>query len=265
MESTRKMLRVWPALAVACLCAIAMPSSAAAADPPSVPPAAGPTAGTPAPDPGYAETALSDENLLSRWAFVVRTVVAYSDPLNKGSKVRRLTTHTPDRTNELVLVLKERTYPDQGTWVQVRLPMRGSGRTGWINRRALSSYREVRTRLEISRHRFRATLFKNGKKVWQSRIGVGMKGTVTPPGDFYIRNKLKTTSPGGPYGPFAMGLSAYSSSLSDWPGGGIVGIHGTNQPGLIPGRISHGCIRVPNRKIRKLFRLMPAGTPVKIL
>jgi hypothetical protein len=36
------------------------------------------------------------------------------------------------------------------------------------------------------------------------------------------------------------------------PGGGVIGIHGTNQPYLIPGWPSHGCIRVANRPIRRL-------------
>ena len=58
--------------------------------------------------------------------------------------------------------------------------------------------------------------------------------------------------------------SAYSDSLTDWPGGGVVGIHGTNQPELIPGRPSHGCVRVPNPRIRKLAKLMPIGTPILI-
>jgi lipoprotein-anchoring transpeptidase ErfK/SrfK len=43
-----------------------------------------------------------------------------------------------------------------------------------------------------------------------------------------------------------------------------VGIHGTNQPELIPGRPSHGCVRVPNAKIVRLVKLMPVGTPVLI-
>jgi lipoprotein-anchoring transpeptidase ErfK/SrfK len=44
-----------------------------------------------------------------------------------------------------------------------------------------------------------------------------------------------------------------------------VGIHGTNQPELIPGRPSHGCVRIPNRKIRQLAKLMPIGTPIEIV
>ena len=65
------------------------------------------------------------------------------------------------------------------------------------------------------------------------------------------------------YGPWAFGTSAYSS-LSDWPGGGVVGVHGTNQPGLLPGRPSHGCIRVRNGDITRLVKLMRIGTPVLI-
>ena len=69
---------------------------------------------------------------------------------------------------------------------------------------------------------------------------------------------------GGVYGLWAFGTSAYSV-LSDWPGGGVVGIHGTNEPQRIPGRPSHGCVRVPNRAISRLARIMPVGTPVRIL
>ena len=43
-----------------------------------------------------------------------------------------------------------------------------------------------------------------------------------------------------------------------------MGIHGTNEPALLPGRVSHGCIRVPNWNIVELKRLMPVGTPVWI-
>lgn len=219
---------------------------------------------TAADTPEFVETSLSNEQDLSRWAFVKRSVIAYSEPKNQGRKVRRLTTRTPDRTNDLVLVLSERKYADGTVWAQVRVPKRGTGNVAWVRRNALDKYRTVRTRLEISRSRFTAKLYRNNKLIWSARIGIGKKGTVTPAGNFYVRNRLITTDPGGPYGPYAMGLSAYSKSLTDWPGGGIIGIHGTNQPGILPGRVSHGCIRVKNAKIRKLFRLMPAGTPVKI-
>ena len=116
----------------------------------------------------------------------------------------------------------------------------------------------------INRKTLRATLYRKGREIWKSRIGVGRGGTPTPGGRFYIREKLIALQGGTIYGPLAFGTSAYSS-LSDWPRGGVVGIHGTNQPWLIPGRPSHGCIRVPNRNVRRLGRLLPIGTPVRIL
>ena len=68
-----------------------------------------------------------------------------------------------------------------------------------------------------------------------------------------------------PYtGALAFGTTARSDTLTDWPGGGFIGIHGTNQPAILPGRVSHGCIRMRNRDIRGLDRKMPLGTPVTI-
>ena len=67
------------------------------------------------------------------------------------------------------------------------------------------------------------------------------------PGQFYIRDKL--TNFNNPfYGPIAFGTSARSAVLTDWPGGGFVGVHGTNEPDLIPGYISHGCIRLRQQR-----------------
>ena len=66
------------------------------------------------------------------------------------------------------------------------------------------------------------------------------------------------------YGPVAFGTTARSPTQTDWPGGGFIGIHGTNQPGLVPGRVSHGCIRMRNRDVLRLARLMPVGTRLSV-
>jgi lipoprotein-anchoring transpeptidase ErfK/SrfK len=58
--------------------------------------------------------------------------------------------------------------------------------------------------------------------------------------------------------------SARSTRFTEWPVGGFIGIHGTDQPQLIPGRISHGCIRMRNRDILTLGRLLPVGTPLTV-
>ena len=94
-------------------------------------------------------------------------------------------------------------------------------------------------------------------------VGVGRTIWPTPRGEFYVVEKLADF--GNPfYGPVAFGTSARSTTLTDWPGGGVVGIHGTDAPQLLPGRVSHGCIRLPNDAIVRLARLMPLGTPVTI-
>ena len=94
-------------------------------------------------------------------------------------------------------------------------------------------------------------------------VGVGEPQWPTPTGEFYIRNVLtRFSSPF--YGPVAFGTSARSNVLTDWPGGGFIGIHGTNEPEILPGQVSHGCIRMPNHAVLRLARLMPLGTPVTI-
>jgi lipoprotein-anchoring transpeptidase ErfK/SrfK len=120
-------------------------------------------------------------------------------------------------------------------------------------------------RLVINRHTLRATLFRRGKRIFRAPVGVGTPSTPTPGGHFWVREKFRVRAAGHSiYGPYAFGTAAYAV-LSDWPGGGVVGIHGTGQPGLVPGRPSHGCIRMHNWDIRRLFRLMPRGTPIRIL
>jgi lipoprotein-anchoring transpeptidase ErfK/SrfK len=99
--------------------------------------------------------------------------------------------------------------------------------------------------------------------VFRADIGVGRARWPTPRGRFYIRNRLtRYRSP--TYGPLAFGTSARSTRLTDWPAGGFIGIHGTDRPGLLPGRVSHGCIRMRNRDIVRLGRLMDVGTPLTI-
>jgi lipoprotein-anchoring transpeptidase ErfK/SrfK len=94
-------------------------------------------------------------------------------------------------------------------------------------------------------------------------VGTGKASTPTPGGQFWIREKFRVPNSRGIYGPAAFGTGGYSR-LSDWPGGGVIGIHGTNEPYLIPGHPSHGCVRVPNHAISRLYRLMPIGTPMQV-
>jgi lipoprotein-anchoring transpeptidase ErfK/SrfK len=121
----------------------------------------------------------------------------------------------------------------------------------------------VHTHLVVDLERRTATLLRDGQPIFRSDIGIGKPSSPTPAGEFYIRDRLISLRSSF-YGPLAFGTSARSNVLTDWPGGGFVGIHGTNQPELLPGRVSHGCIRMRNEDILELGRLMPIGTPVTI-
>jgi hypothetical protein len=230
-------------------------------------PAARATAPLPLRPPGQAgalgNERLSDEKTLTRFALANRRVTARRAPAENGRPIEKLHWYTEDFFDEIYIVLESRRV-NGITWVRVRLPGRPNGRTGWVPRWGLRPFRIVRTRLEVDRRTMRARLYDQGRVVWRSRVGVGAPGTPTPAGRFWIRERAHFGSAGGPYGPVAFGTSAYSV-LSDWPRGGVVGIHGTNAPQLIPGRPSHGCIRVPNRKILQLAKKLPLGTPVIIL
>jgi lipoprotein-anchoring transpeptidase ErfK/SrfK len=204
---------------------------------------------------------LSDEETITRYAHPYTTAKIRSRPSNHGRTITRLHYHTEDGPLEVYIALRSRIVK-KVAWIQIRIPGRPNGRTGWVREDALGPLVVVRTALRINRTTLKATLYRNGKKVWQSPVGVGKASTPTPAGRFWIRERMKAL--GSAYGPWAFGTSAYSI-LSDWPGGGVVGIHGTNEPSLIPGRPSHGCVRVPNSKVIQLARLMPIGTPVRIV
>ncbi len=216
-------------------------------------------------EPGpYGNEQLSNERTVTRWAYSLFPATIYSRPWIASRPITRLRRFTEDREFEIYLVLESHIDSEGQTWMRVRIPMRPNGRTGWVKASNLSTLRVVRTKLRVNRRTLRATLYSRGNVVWRSRIGVGAPRTPTPAGRFYVRELLSNLGGKGLYGPYAFGTSAYSV-LSDWPGGGVVGVHGTNQPHLIPGRPSHGCIRVPNRNLRRLVKLMPLGTPVEIL
>jgi L,D-transpeptidase catalytic domain len=199
----------------------------------------------------------------ARFAQVERAAVARREPSQAARTLAPLAVRTPEGTTNVVLVLGEATRTD-GQWVHIRLPVLPNDRTAWVPRRVLGGYHFVHTHLVVDRERFTATLLRDGRAIFHAPIGVGRPESPTPRGRFYVRDKLSGF--GNPfYGPIAYGTSARSAVLTDWPGGGFVGIHGTNEPELIPGRISHGCIRMRNADILRLSRLMPVGTPITVL
>src|SRR2546423_3546796 len=209
------------------------------------------------------EVPLSGVDNLSRWAYVLERTEAREKPDPNTAAIGVLRTVTPEGETNLVLAYAAARDADERLWVRIPLATLANGRTGWVPRDALGDFHRVRTHLVIDRRRLRAVLLRDGHPVFSTGIGVGRPRWPTPAGEFYIRVRLEHfTNPF--YGPVAFGTNARSPQLTDWPKGGIVGIHGTDTPQTLPGRVTHGCIRMRNAAIKRLARIMPLGTPVTI-
>lgn len=198
-----------------------------------------------------------------RWAFIRHRTIARSRPSYSAKGLSRVSFRTPELYRNAVQVLDGVRYANGKTWIRIRLAVLPNGTTGWVPRGALTVFNTTHKRLLIDLGRLRATLYKGGRPILSARIGIGQSQNPTPRGEFYVREKLSGYSAPA-YGPRAFGLNARSATLTDWPGGGFIGIHGTNAPQILPGRVSHGCVRMRNPAILRLYRLMPLGTPVSI-
>jgi hypothetical protein len=206
---------------------------------------------------------LSSGRHLSRWTIVRKPTIARAEPSARSAGVAELATLTPEGTPSALTALRARTDANGRLWIAVRLPVLPNGSVGWVPRQSLGAYQSVNTRLVVDRKRLRAILYRAGRVIFTAPVGVGAPAWPTPAGEFTVRSELtRYASPF--YGPVAFGTTARSAVLTDWPDGGFIGIHGTNDPRLIPGRISHGCIRLRNTDILRLAALMPVGTPLTI-
>jgi hypothetical protein len=200
---------------------------------------------------------------VTTWAYVLAPAGARREPSASSPLATIVKPATPSGESNLVVALESRPDAYGREWVRIRLAILPNNSTGWVRRIALGEFHVVRTRLVVDRATFRAVLWRHGRAVFTARIGVGEPHWPTPKGEFYVRERLSGF--GDPfYGPVAFGTSARSRVLTDWPGGGYIGIHGTDRPDLLPGRVSHGCIRMRNADILRLARLMPPGTPLTI-
>jgi lipoprotein-anchoring transpeptidase ErfK/SrfK len=145
----------------------------------------------------------------------------------------------------------------------VQVPRRPNGITGWVPARQVEVVR-VRTRIVVDLSEKRVTLYRDGRPVLSATAAVGSSATPTPTGSFYVNQRLIPTDPHGPFGPGAVGISAFSNVLTGWTQGGPIAIHGTNEPWSIGKAVSNGCIRLPNPILRKVFAQALGGTPVLI-
>lgn len=147
-------------------------------------------------------------------------------------------------------------------WYEVLLPDKPNESTGWVRAKDINVV-ALHERIVIDLSKYTLTHFRDDKVVDRFKVGIGEPQWPTPTGTYYVWARVPQPGSSGPYGAYALGLSAFSKVLTDWPGGGRVAIHGTANPGDTGRKVSHGCIRVFNRDVMKLRRV-PIGTPVII-
>jgi lipoprotein-anchoring transpeptidase ErfK/SrfK len=147
--------------------------------------------------------------------------------------------------------------------VEVRLPGRPNSSVGWLGVGAVS-FSYTPWKIEIDTTSDVLTLLDAGSVVMSAPVGVGASDDPTPSGEFFVAYKAQ--APSADYGPWVLVTSAHSDAIANWEGTGDanIGIHGPlGEDALIPGAISHGCIRMHLSDLAKLG-VVPAGTPVSI-
>jgi lipoprotein-anchoring transpeptidase ErfK/SrfK len=161
-------------------------------------------------------------------------------------------------------VLARRIGTGGTVWLQVMLPGRPDGLTGWIA--------EAGTRSSVTPWRIivnlgarRVTAYQNGRKANSFSAVVGKPSTPTPTGQFFVEEVVRMGSK-DPGGPIALALSARSNVFAEFEGGpGQIGIHGRDNLGGTLGHAeSHGCVRLATSSIEWLAERVGPGTPVLI-
>jgi lipoprotein-anchoring transpeptidase ErfK/SrfK len=234
--------------------------------------AAGACGGTPSVDTGAGTTpaAVDDTSTTgggpgasagsSLAARVDHAVTVRSGPSAAAAAVTTLEARTAMGSPTTVLVLGER-----DGWLEVSLPVRPNGSTGWVPRDA-AEVQPNNVAITVDRARHRLVLTRDGQVEVEVPAADGTATNPTPAGAFYITDVVETDNGGGAYGPYAFGLSGHSETLTEFAGGdGQLGLHGTNDPGSIGTSVSHGCVRVTNDVITHLVETVPLGTPVTVI
>jgi lipoprotein-anchoring transpeptidase ErfK/SrfK len=191
----------------------------------------------------------------------VNSVAVRSRPALSAPRTAVMKYFRPDYRPQEILAVAKATAPNGMSWYRISVPGRPNGRYGWIPA-ADAKVAPTVAQIVVDRGRRTIDVYRHGKHVLHAIVAVGAPGMETPLGHYYVA--VRYVPYNDPFlGVYALETSAYSK-LSDWPGGGIVGIHGTNEPWLLGKAVSHGCVRVSNATASRLKRLAPLGTPIFI-
>jgi L,D-transpeptidase catalytic domain len=148
-------------------------------------------------------------------------------------------------------------------WIAVRHTSLGNDRVAWIEaRRAPLVYAGRRVRLEVDLSRRELRVFAGDHLRRRLSVAIGAPDTPTPPGEYYVTDKLPGARFGPDYGCCILALSGHQPNLPEgWSGGDRLAIHGSPTPTW--GRaVSNGCFHASRRDLRYLMRNVPLGAEV---
>jgi hypothetical protein len=191
----------------------------------------------------------------------VPVVVARTAPSVHASRVLVLHQFRTDFRQQEILALGATHTADGQLWYRLSLPMRPNNTTGWVSARQVSLH-HVSNRILINIAERKMQVLHGNHVLYATTVAVGAPGMETPTGHYYVQVRFHPDD--AFLGVFAFETSAYSK-LTEWPGGGVVGIHGTSAPQLLGQAVSHGCVRMSNDAAIVLKRLVPLGTPITIV
>ncbi len=178
----------------------------------------------------------------------------------------KLINDDPDAPVPLVMLVKDAPTANDCDWIEVYLPIRPNGSTGWVKRDDVQVSKHD-YKLVIDLDDFNLKAYKADEVVLDAAIAVARDNTPTPGGLYYTTELIQPPDPDSVYGVYAYGLSGFSDVLESFNGGpGQLGIHGTNEPDKIGTKVSSGCIRLTNEDITELVEDigLPLGVPVEI-
>jgi hypothetical protein len=207
---------------------------------------------------------LSNETTYTRFATASSTAAIRVSPTAQSRVITHLRYFTTDYEAEQTYLVLSSAIVGGSRWLQIRVPMRPNGRVGWVSAGALGPLQTTHTEIIVNRRRLLLSVYRSGRRLFTAPVGIGRirnPDRQTPAGHFWITESFPSTDPF--YGPWAFGTSDYATD-TDFPDDSVVGIHGTNEPQLIPGNPSHGCIRLRDADVVRLARYVRIGTPVRV-
>jgi hypothetical protein len=153
----------------------------------------------------------------------------------------------------------------KGSWLAVRSPALANEQLGWIDTRS-AELRFLRRpiSLEVDLSRRKLAVHRGERVTRRISVAIGAPDTPTPPGEFYVTDKLPGADFGPYYGCCILALSGRQPNLPQgWSGGDRLAIHGS--PTATWGHaVSNGCLHANEPDLRYLMKTVPLGTRVTI-